>query len=228
MTGWSSHEPGPGSRAGARPGQMQPPMSGWPPPAPAVPERAVRDHDIHALLAAGDRKAALAAMMDAHGRAVFGFCVRVLRDRALAEDVLQRVFLDAYRDLERFQGRSAVAAWLIGIAGHRCQDALKAQRRRLQRLEPDDDALVRIADPGPPPSADVERSRIIAALGDCLAGLSGETRTAILMRFQHGKSYEELSRLLGEKPNTLHARVSRALPLLRRCLEDKGWDDDRT
>ncbi|HET7500273.1 MAG TPA: sigma-70 family RNA polymerase sigma factor [Kofleriaceae bacterium] len=165
-------------------------------------------------------------MMSAHGRAVYGLCIRVLRDRSLAEDAFQRVFLDAYRDIERFQGRSSLSAWLLGIAGHRCQDALKAQRRRVQRLEPDADVLVRVADPGPGPIDDVERARIFAALADCLRALSDEARMAVLLRFQHGKSYEELSRLLGEKPNTLHARVSRALPLLRRCLEDKGWDDE--
>src|SRR5215470_7367325 len=72
-----------------------------------------------------DRRAALTEMMQAHGNAVRGFCLRVVRDRALADDVTQQVFLEAYRDLEGFQGRSSSRSWLFSIASHRCVDALR-------------------------------------------------------------------------------------------------------
>jgi RNA polymerase sigma factor (sigma-70 family) len=176
-----------------------------------------------AMLARGDRRGAITALVDAHGEAVFGFCVRVLRDRSLAEDVLQRVFLEAYRDIARFQVHSTFPAWLFGIASHRCQDALRSQRRRLHRIESNTQAAARFADPCAASSEQLERARIIAALEDCLQGLSEEARIAVLLRFQQGTSYEEMSELLETKPNTLRVRVARALPALKRCLEAKGW-----
>ncbi len=181
---------------------------------------------VRAMLARGDRRGAITALMDAHGEAVFGFCVRVLRDRSLAEDVLQRVFLEAYRDIGRFQSHSTFPAWLFGIASHRCQDALKSQRRRLQRIESNHQATARFADPRAASSEQLERARIIVALEECLRGLSDEVRMTVLLRFQQGKSYEEMSELLDTKPNTLHVRVARALPALKRCLEAKGWTDE--
>src|SRR3954471_17634887 len=70
-----------------------------------------------------DRRAALAEMMHEHGKAVLGLCLRVTRDATLAEDVTQQVFLEAYRDLDRFEGRSSPRTWLFSIASHRCFDA---------------------------------------------------------------------------------------------------------
>jgi RNA polymerase sigma-70 factor (ECF subfamily) len=187
---------------------------------PVDPELAARG-----MLARGDCKGAITALMDAHGEAVFGFCVRVLRDRSLAEDVFQHVFLEAYRDIARFQAHSTFPAWLFGIASHRCQDALRSQRRRRHRLESNDQAAVRFADPCAASNEQLERARIIAALEECLRRLSEDVRIAVLLRFQQGMSYEEMSELLETKPNTLHVRVARALPALRRCLEAKGWTD---
>lgn len=207
-----------------RPAQIDT-MVNWSLPAAADTEPAARDSDVRALLASGDRRGAIGALMDSHGDAVFSFCTRVLRSRTLAQDVLQRVFLEALRDIDRFHGRSTFLAWLMGIAGHRCQDALRSQRRHLQRVESNDEAMVCFADPGIPPSEHVDRVRIVAALEDCLRGLSDDVRMTVLLRFQHGQSYEEMSELLGVKPNTLHVRVARALPALKQCLEGKGWTD---
>jgi RNA polymerase sigma-70 factor (ECF subfamily) len=199
--------------------------SAWPAAARSAGDTG-QDREVLAMLASGDRKAAVAALIDAHGQAVFAFCVRVLRDRSLAEDVLQRVFMEAHRDLDRFEGRSTLAGWLFGIATHRCQDALKARRRRLHRIQADEQAMTSFADPGSTPAEHLERARIVAALEDCLRELSDDVRMTLLLRFQHGKSYEEMSALLATITNTLHTRVSRALPVLRRCLETKGWNDE--
>jgi len=192
----------------------------------ATAERTPGDADCQVLLARGDRRAAVAAMIDAHGEAVFDFCARVLRNRTLAEDVLQRVFLDAYRGIDRFAGRSSLRSWLIGIAGHRCYDALRAQRRAQQRLEPGLQLVHDVADPGSTPVERLEHRRLAAALGDCLKVMSDEVRMTVLLRFQHGKSYDEMAEALATNVNTLHARVSRALPVLKRCLEAKGWGRD--
>jgi DNA-directed RNA polymerase specialized sigma24 family protein len=61
------------------------------------------------------------------------------------------------------------------------------------------------------------------ALRRCLGELSPHVRTAVLLRFQEGFSYEEMARAVRERAPALQARVARALPVLRRCLEGRGF-----
>jgi RNA polymerase sigma-70 factor (ECF subfamily) len=181
------------------------------------------DPDPLALLSRGDRRGAISALMDLHGEAVFGFCVRMLGDRALAEDVLQQVFLEAHRDIDRYQGRSSLITWLKGIANHRCKDAIKSRTRREKRVDPDDRATLDVIDPNATPDQRLDQARTVAALEACLAELSDDVRMSVVLRFQSGMTYDEMSVVLEAKPDALHARVSRALPVLKRCLETKGW-----
>ena len=96
---------------------------------------------------ASERRAAVVDLMRAHGDAVLGFCVRLLRDHELAEEVRQQTFLDAFRDFDRFQDRSSRRAWLFGIASHRCHDAIRSQQRRSRWIENDEAAVVEMHDP---------------------------------------------------------------------------------
>ena len=173
-----------------------------------------------------DRRAVLAEMMQEHGKAVLGFCLRVTQDATLAEDVTQQVFLEAYRDLERFEGRSSPRTWLFSIASHRCFDALRNEQRRTKRLVADEDAAAAVADPGGGPLDGIDRRRLGAALDDCMALLSPDVRATVLLRFQTGLGYRELVEMLGANADTLQVRVSRALPVLKRCMERKGWNGD--
>ena len=161
--------------------------------------------------------------MQDHGKAVFGLCLRELHDRGLAEDVTQQVFLEAYRDLDRFQQRSSVRTWLFGIAYHRCLDAHKRKQRRLQRIETDESAVAATEDAGTGPHERFEDAQRWAALEDCLAQLPLEVSATVLMRFQTGATYEELALELEATADALQARVARALLALRSCMESKGW-----
>lgn len=162
-------------------------------------------------------------IMRAHGEALRTLCARLLRDEALAEDVVQQVFLEAHRDLPAFEQRATLRTWLCGIAVHRCQDALKARRRYAARVTNDELHVETFETSDPDPGARLEHNRLREALNGGLAALSPEARTAVTLRFQHGLSYEEMARTLGEKSDTLNARVTRAISVLRRDLESKGW-----
>jgi len=184
---------------------------------PTDPERVAREH-----LARGDRRGAIAALLSAYGDDVYSHCRRVVRDPTVADDVFQQVFLEAFRDLDRFEGRSSLRAWLIGVTYHRSLDALKAQRRQRSHLDDDEDAIDVASDPMPDPAEQFEQHQRARELERCLQGLAAETRMTVLMRYRLGMSYEEMSSTVGERPGTLQARVARALPALRRCLEAKG------
>jgi len=170
-----------------------------------------------------DRRATIIELMRLHGDAILGCCLRMVRDLALAEDLRQQVFLEAYRDFDRFKGHSSVRAWLFGIANHRCLDALKAQQGHGKLIENNEEAMLGGEDPGPGPIEHVDRALLIAALEECLNKLSPDVRATVLMRFQTGATYEEMAEPLAAAADALQVRVARALGRLRRCLERKGW-----
>jgi RNA polymerase sigma-70 factor (ECF subfamily) len=81
------------------------------------------DEDIEGALRAGDKRRALIHMMDRYGDIVLRYGYAMSRDRQVAEEVRQQVFVEAYRDIDRFAGRSSLQTWLLGITRHRCLDA---------------------------------------------------------------------------------------------------------
>ena len=143
---------------------------------------------------------------------------------------MQRVFFEALRDFEQFRGEASRRTWLFGIASHRCLDILRAQRRRAssERIEPTEASNDRqgvadheAAERGP--FEQLNRAQLLEALEDCLASLSPETRATVLLRFWTELTHEQLTAHLGSTAEALQMRISRAMPVLRQCLERKGW-----
>ena len=187
---------------------------------PALPPRSEGDLEREVLRALdrADRDKALSLLMQGYGRPVYRYCRRMLADAELTDDVHQLVFVQAYEGLRSFGRRSSLRTWLFGIAHNRCLDALKIGRRRQRRFSLTDELPET-----PEPAATVEeklteRSRAWG-LSRCLQALAPRIREAVLLRYQQEITYEEMARLTGERPATLQARVARALPVLRRCLE---------
>lgn len=181
------------------------------------------NREIDAAIARGDKDEALRLLMSVHANEIYRFCHRMLNDPVLAEDVLQQVFLEAYRDLGRFSGR-AFRAWLFSIARLRALDAVKRRKRENRHPAAHEAATELHSEQTPTSTEFMEDAQIGQALIECLSKLSPETREAVILRFQEGLSYDEMAQLCGEKPNTLQVRVSRALPVLRRCLERRLGD----
>ncbi len=184
-------------------------------------EPAAGEGEILSAMERGDYAAALRLLMREHGPAIHRYCRQMVDDGDLADEAHQMTFVQAYEGLPQFAGRSSLRTWLFGIARHRCLDLLKISRRRRKRFQ-----LMDELPDQPSPVETIEdhlaaRSRI-SALGQCLRQLAPHIRAAVLLRFQQGLTYEEMARLEGDRPATLQARVVRALPVLRRCLERKG------
>mgnify|MGYP001811662565 CR=1 FL=1 len=169
----------------------------------------------------GDRAEALTLLREAYGPAVYRFCRQMVTDAGLAEDVHQLTFVQAYEGLERFAGRSSLRSWLYGIARHRCLDALKARKRRL-RIVHCVPTLPETRDEGADPEESALERGVQEAVERCLEGLDPRQKAAVLLRFQSGLTYPEMAEACRERPATLQARVTRALPALRLCLEGRG------
>jgi RNA polymerase sigma-70 factor (ECF subfamily) len=183
------------------------------------------DGDVLALIERGDHRAALAALMARYGESVYRFCRQMVRDEALVDDVHQQVFVQAFRDLPRFQQRSALRTWLFGIARHRCLDANKIQGRRDRRFPLDDEPGTADAAPGPSALDQLSLAELAGVLDHCLDELAPATKWAVLLRYREGLPFDEMAGLSNEKAGTLQARVARALPVLRRCLERRLKDE---
>lgn len=169
----------------------------------------------------GDRTRAIQLIDELFGAGLFRFIYSLVRRADLADDLYQTTLLEAFRDLGTFQARSTVRTWLFGIARHRCLDALKTDRRRDQALVPADQ-LPEPADSAPGPDQRLDDAQLRIALGRCLDQLAMETRMVLLMRFSEGLAYDDIARICRASPEAVRARVSRALPVLRRCIEQKG------
>ena len=177
------------------------------------------DSDVVGLVANGDMTGALRRLMERHGTPVYRYCRDALRDATLADDVQQQVFIEAYRDLPKFTGRSTLRTWLFAIARHRVLDAAKSRHRVQSHMEPAD--ATSVPDPRPSPGEHIDDQRLVEALVACLDKLRDDVRNVLLLRFQQGFTFEELAEICGEKPGTLQAKVTRALPVLRACIENR-------
>jgi RNA polymerase sigma-70 factor, ECF subfamily len=177
------------------------------------------DHDILSLARDGDPGAALRLLLMRHGRSVYGYCCNALRDATLADDVHQQVFIEAYRHLPDLANRSTVRSWLFAIAHSRVLDAMRVRRRAHARI-PDDPVaqLVETPDPRPAPDDSIHDMQVQQALVASLESLSEDARTTIVLRFEQGFTFKEIAAMCGENVSTVHARVTRALLVLRETI----------
>jgi RNA polymerase sigma-70 factor, ECF subfamily len=198
--------------------------------SPALPARPAQagghvngDGPVLDLLRRGKVSAAIEVLFKVEGEAVYAFCRRIVRDDAQAEDVRQKVFLQAYQGMSRFAGESSLRTWLLGIAKFRSLDALRVQHREQGHATFDEAPPVDAMASGAAPADEIERDRLQRMLEACLVRcVSAEDRRLLHLHYHEGLSFEEMGARLGRKPDTLRARVARALPRLRRCLLRQG------
>lgn len=148
------------------------------------------------------------ALFRLHAQELGCYLVAMVRDRALAEDLLQDTFHAALRARERSGSVENERAWLYGIARHRALHALR-RRRRLQR------AVVRLAG-----SREVTResdAELVALLDLLERELSPELRALVLLRYVHGFQAAELAEMTGLSPEAIRQRLARGC---KRLLEE--------
>jgi RNA polymerase sigma-70 factor (ECF subfamily) len=141
------------------------------------------------------------ALFRAHAQELGRYLVAMVRDRSLAEDLLQDTFHDALRAEERLHTVENERAWLYGIARHRALRALR-RGRRLQR------ALGRLA--GSRTEADEGDEDLVTLLDLLERELSPELRALVLLRYVHGFHATDLAEMTGLSPEAVRQRLARA------------------
>ena len=176
-------------------------------------------------------EAAYAALVRQHRPRLYALAYRLLLDREAAEDVVQETFLSAFRQIERFEPRPSIAAWLNTIALRTASRAASRQRARPKTSldapvgyaadagDWEGDALA-LADPDPTgdPLAAVEAADLRRAVGAAIAALPFKYRAAVVLRHVMGLDYAEAARALDIPLNTFKSHLLRGTKQLREAL----------
>jgi RNA polymerase sigma-70 factor (ECF subfamily) len=193
-------------------------------PAPDAPGGAREDDASLVARAIKGSQPAFFELARRHERAVFNLIVRLVRDPALAEDLAQDAFLKAFSRLATFDPAYKFSNWILKIAHNTAIDALRVRRLQTVFLESDvrDDERADRASV-PPPSAEVERAELAAALERALEHIRPEYRHAIVLRYQEELSYEEIAGVTGLPLGTVKTFLHRGRAEMARLLTEAGW-----
>jgi RNA polymerase sigma-70 factor (ECF subfamily) len=178
------------------------------------------DEVLIARIATGDRLA-MQVLFGRHQLQVYRFVLRLVRNEAMAEDLISEVFLDVWRQAGRFEGRSQVTTWLLSIARFK---ALSALRRRRPEAELDDEKAAAAPDPSDDPAVTLQKKEKSALLRQCLEALSVEHREMIDLVYYHEQSVEEVAAILGIPQGTVKTRMFYARKKLSEVLKSQGVD----
>ena len=149
-----------------------------------------------------------------HRVAIFRWLLRLMRDEALAEDLLSDVFLDVWRKAASFAGRSSVSTWLLAIARHK---ALTARRHRTG-VTLDEGLACALVDPADDPELVLEKKDREQRLRHSLARLSPQHSEVIDLVYYHGKSIKEIAEIVGINEATVKSRAFYARRKLARLV----------
>jgi RNA polymerase sigma-70 factor, ECF subfamily len=157
---------------------------------------------------------------------VFRILLRMLGDRAEAEDLAQEVFISIFKAIDSFRGDSQLSTWVYRVASNHCRNRLKYLSRRRQKMMDDfDEEIVAGAQGTLLPDRQGTPDRLLEArqtevlLEEGLARLDDEQRELIVLREVEHLSYEEIMAITGLPEGTVKSRLHRARSALREYLE---------
>lgn len=163
-------------------------------------------------------KDALQVIYVATSAKLFGICLRILKDRQEAEDVLQEVYLSVWHRAGSFDpARASPITWLATIARNRAIDRLRAAKRNRGAVPVD--AALDVADSSPDAVAAIESREDAVRLAGCIGELEERTAAAIRAAFFGGLTYSELAERTDVPLGTLKSWIRRGLMKLKECLQ---------
>jgi RNA polymerase sigma-70 factor (ECF subfamily) len=175
------------------------------------PPSAQEDAALLALVQRGDEYA-MATLFDRYSKLVYSVALRVLRDPSSAEDVLQEIFMQIWRNPDSFIAtRGSLGGWLAVVSRNRSIDAL---RRKRPTEQVDDMALAsnyNLAD-------EAERNSMMEMARGVIVKLPVEQRKTLEMAFFDGLTHSEIAEMTGDPLGTVKTRIRSALMTLRKAF----------
>ena len=184
-------------------------------------ERSARLTELLARTALADQRAFadLYRLTSAH---LYAVALRILRESAAAEEVLQESFISIWNHADSYvAAKSQPFTWLTSIVRNRCLDQLR--RRELDTVTIDDeDEGMTLRDDGPTPLEMLVSGAEARAVKGCVEALEAGQKQALALAFYRGLSHSELAAHLNEPLGTVKSWVRRGLERLKSCLESAG------
>jgi len=170
-------------------------------------------------------QAAFAALYQLTASHLYGVALRILREPALAEDLLQEAFVNIWHHAGTYAAEKAKPqTWLASIVRNRCLDQLRRREPdTLTMTRNEDEAEMEFEALGPTPEELLLSGADAHSVRGCIEGLEGAQKQAIALAFVRGMSHAELALHLREPLGTVKSWVRRGLERLRKCLEAAGF-----
>ena len=169
---------------------------------------------------AGDEDA-LSIIYDRYSAMLFGMLMRILKDQQAAEEVLQDMFLQLWRNAGQFDaGRGSLAAWLLVIGRNRAISRLRSRANR-EVLEEKEDAYANTFVSSQNVEDEVSRTELMEILKAALAQLPVEQRLAVELAYFEGMTQSEITTKTGSPLGTVKTRVRAAMQSLKQILDDR-------
>ena len=183
--------------------------------------------------------------LDEYGDALFGFATLRVRDRAIAQDLVQETFLAALKAKQSFAGRSTERSWLFGILRNKLADHYRLQSRETPLLEPGsstpeeegffhssgpgrDGWIIRVAPKAwEAPDESLMNKEFQVVFQECVSGLPEKVAQVFLQREVDDVPSEEICKEFDITPNNFWVMLHRARMALRRCLEINWFGRNR-
>ncbi len=180
------------------------------------------DAQLIARIAARDQ-AAMSALYARHHVRLYRYLVRLVRNEAMAEELMNEVFMECWRKADSFEGRSAVSTWMMTIAHNRAVSVLR--KRREAAL--DEDYAAQIADEEDDPEVVSQKRSKAEVMRACMEKLSADHREIIDLVYYHDKSVAEVAEIAGIPVNTVKTRMfyarKKLAEMMREAGLDRGW-----
>jgi RNA polymerase sigma-70 factor (ECF subfamily) len=183
-----------------------------------------QERDLECLLRLQARDASgLEMLYDAYAATLYGVALRILRDAADAEDVVQETWTQVWKASATYDPhRGAVAAWLLTIARSRALDRYRsasARKRAHDSAEAGAPPPAPLADPG----ADSEQAQLAARIRQALETLPAEQRQVLELAYFGGLSQSEVAARLGKPLGTVKSWTRQGLSRLREAMPRAQW-----
>jgi RNA polymerase sigma-70 factor (ECF subfamily) len=171
------------------------------------------DEALMKAIAGGD-ESAMRTLYGRHSVRVYHFIARLITDAGRAEDLVSEVFIDVWRQADRFEGRSQVSTWILSIARFKALSAL--HRRRDSQI--DEVNMELIEDSADTPEKVVLNLDRSAQLRICLAQMSRDHRDILDLVYYQEKSVEEVAEVIQIPKSTVKTRMFYARKRLAQLL----------
>lgn len=161
-------------------------------------------------------RAAFTRLYEVTAPKLLGTVLRIVRDRAWADDVIQDAYIKVWQKADQFDAaKASPIAWMASIARNSAIDEL---RKHPTRRSTGDEEVEQIASVQPTAQAEIEDQQAVNSLNNCINELEKDRQDMVRLAYLNGWSRDELSAHFDQPVNTVKTWLHRALKQLKRCL----------